>query len=77
MTSSLCWEPIDMSGELQGDDDQLKFILREKYGSPVDEIVNHHDLKYFEGLRDAKVPCADHVIRLLEKYNVIRLLEKY
>lgn len=76
MTSSLCWEPIDVSNNLNGDDDQLKFILREKYDSPVYIILDHYDLNYLQGLRDAKVPCADQVIQLIETYGQIRLVER-
>ena len=79
MSTSLYFEPICNKGISLSDN--LKYILRKKYGSSVDAILDDHDINYLEGIRDAcnnekEASEVQKLIDAIEKYNSIKVWEE-
>jgi len=73
MSSSLKWRVrSDWRGQF---DTQLKFILREKYGEPVDHIFTDIDLDFLEGLNAAGVKDAKVLIDAINQFKEIEVNE--
>ncbi len=75
MRTNLYWEParVMTSKSLPC---ALKFILREKYGCPVNVMVTETNKPYFQGLASAKVDGAQEVLDLYENHGEIHLRER-
>ena len=67
------WKPNQETGKSL--DDDLKFILREKYQLPY--VFDESDKKYFIGLTDAGVKGAAEVIGHIDKHGSIKIWESY
>jgi len=81
MSSTLKWETLDKGKSL---DDDLKFLLRKRYGSTVDAILDREDLLYLQGLLDATSEgqqlTGGHIrglIDLIEKHERIHVWEQF
>lgn len=75
MSSNLAWEPgCRQKNSLP---DQLKFVLRKKYGDVVDANMDTDDLPYLTGLRDAGIDGAQTLIDAIEKYDEISVVEEF
>lgn len=75
MSSSLEWEPRNR--ERESLPDELKFVLRKRYGEPVSSIIDDSDLAYLAGLRDAGIEGAEDLIEAINKYGEIHVKEHY
>ena len=80
MSSSLLWKPVipEKGHSLSTD---LKFLLRKKYGSIVDIVLDDSDILYLSGLRDASSKTIKKEIQTLinaiEKVGRIKVWEQY
>ena len=73
MSSSLVWEPTDTRyGDLRND---LKFILRKRYGNPVKATLDGADVPYLQGLVDAGKEDVKEIIDLINKHHEIEIKE--
>jgi len=80
MTSSLVWKPvIQPASHCLGD--QLKFILRKKYGNPVNHRFDTSDVAFLEGVvlsgSHGAEKEAQILIDLIEKHDEIDVVEEY
>jgi hypothetical protein len=80
MTSSLIWKPV-VQPESHYLGDQLKFILRKKYGNPVDYRFDISDIAFLEGIvlsgSHGAEKEAQILINLIEKHDKIDVVEEY
>lgn len=79
MSSSLSWQPVhpEQDNSLCN---QLKFLLRKKYGNPVDAIMSGSDLPYLEGIVDSDCHSskgAKQLIKIINKNHKIHVREVY
>lgn len=77
MSSTLMWRPEQ---EYQGSlPDQLKFVLRNRisvsYGGEM--TFGDDDLAYLQGLKDAGVEGANHLIELIKTHGNITVQEQF
>jgi len=75
MVSSLYWRPTEDYGH--SIDSDLKFILRERYGNPINIILTNHDLDYLSGMEDSGIKNVNKLILAIRKHGSIRLKEVY
>lgn len=86
MSSTLRWRPTNHEGEYLGD--QLKFILRKRYGGIVSEWVElgRSDIQYLEGVavgaqsmpnRSGLEQEVRAVIALINKHGAIEVRETF
>ena len=75
MSSTLVWEPLDRGKkELP---DEIKYILRKKYGEPVKIVLSECDIEYLQGVKDAGVESIETLIKAIEKYHKIIVEEEW
>jgi len=75
MSSTLMWEPLrrnkkDLPNE-------IKYILRKKYGEPVKIVLCERDVEYLQGVKDAGVESIEILIKAIEKYQEILVQEEW
>ena len=75
MSSTLMWEPLrrnkkDLPNE-------MKYILRKKYGEPVKIVLSERDIEYLQGVKDAGVESIETLINAIEKYQEILVQEEW
>lgn len=79
MSSNLRAEPRDRLKLELGTD--LKFILRKRYGEPIDLDISADELPYLQGLLDAGNESirsnVEALIKMIKQYNWIKLKEEY
>lgn len=75
MSSNLEWLPVDRKGKCVSDD--VKFILRRRYGHPIDLTLDSECIGYLEGLKDAGVNGAEELIKAIDKHGEIVLKEVF
>jgi hypothetical protein len=75
MSSTLFWTPINEGRRVFADD--VKYILRKKFGGAIDATLNENDLGYIRGLNDAGVGGSSEVLEALVKFGSIRIWEVY
>jgi hypothetical protein len=73
MSSNIAWQPIKENWHFLCK--ELKFAMQKRYDGRIDGILNHSDIAYLEGLRDAGIKDADKLISAIEKYNEIQITE--
>jgi len=57
---------------------ELKLILQKHTSGVICHYeMNHSDLPYLKGLRDADVPGADELIEFIEKHETVILNEQF
>ena len=74
MTSSLTWCPSVVPTQ-QTLPYELKFVLRKKYGNPVEAVFTTHDISYLEGLRDCEIKGAMELIQAIAEHGSIQVKE--
>jgi hypothetical protein len=76
MSSNLLWSPVSppAGGDL---DDQLKFVLRKRFGEPIRATVSKDDVQYLSGLADAGIKGAEQLIELIAENGALALIEQY
>ena len=75
MSSDLVWEPVNKDyNHLKND---LKFILRKRYGNPVKAILNGSDIPYLEGLVDSGKEEVREIIDLIISHHEIKISETW
>ena len=76
MSSSLSWKPVifKSGNELP---DTLKFVLRGKFGSPIDHEFDESEVNFFLGLEAAGIDGASEVIKSIKKHGKIRIYEEW
>lgn len=58
--------------------EDLKLILRKRYNSDaVDVGLNAYDIRYLEGARDAGCEDADKLIKYIDKYGDVKVVEEF
>ena len=76
MSSCLVWSPIVKQNENDLPND-LKFVLRKKYGEPINANMDESDIPYINGLIDAGVKGAEELREIIEKHIEVELKEQY
>ena len=74
MTSNLIWIPVEPE-KMNDLPNELKFILRKRYGNPIDSILDNSSFPYLQGLGDAGVKGVDKIINAIRKHGEIRVKE--
>ncbi len=75
MSSNLTWVPNVVQEKVDLSTD-LKFIIRKRYGNPIDVTVDEAHRLYFEGLHDAGIKDAIKVMAAIDTYSKINLKEE-
>jgi len=73
MGMNLYWEIVELL-ESRILPDELKLVLQHRYGIFDDIEIGMDEYDYYEGLADAGIKGANKILKLLEKYEKIRLL---
>jgi hypothetical protein len=80
MSSNLFWEPLSPPHRHYLAT-TLKFILRRKYGEPLDCTLSADDMPYLQGIRDAGNAEAredvQYLIKAINRFEKIRVKEEY
>lgn len=79
MSSNIFWRPSNPDKartDLGKKDDQLKLILREEFGYPLNETFYKEDIPLFQGMLMAGVLDARKVIEHIEKHESINIWEE-
>lgn len=78
MSSTLVWRKIIVVPANNSLPDQLKYILRKRFGGGnYPEILDRTDLRYLEGLADAGVDGAEDLRAAIIEYDEVEILEEY
>lgn len=72
MSTNLFWKPVSPDSNYL--DNQLKFILREKYNYKYPQFTAK-DIPYLNGLEDAGVKGARELISAIHEYGEVELFE--
>ncbi len=75
MSSTLTFEPFDRKKKTLSD--EIKFMLRNRYGEPIDAAIDVEEIPFLEGLIVAGVSEADKIINAIKKHGKIILKEEY
>ena len=75
MSSNLTWEPRYRDKEDLPD--ELKYVLRKKYGDPVDTYMTAQDVPYLEGLSHADIKGVAQLLHAIDKHGDIIVKEEY
>jgi hypothetical protein len=75
MSSNLVWDATSRhDGDLSTD---LKFILRNRYGNPMNATMDAGDIMYLQGMFDAGIKEANVLIVAIRKYGEIKVFEEF
>jgi hypothetical protein len=76
MSSNLAWFPVVVP---KGHDlsDELKFVLRKRYGEPVKALMTGKDVPYLLGLLDADIKDVCKLIDAIGKFGEIDVREVF
>ena len=77
MTSSLIWEPVVEPDMDRGLTTRLKFLLRKRYGEPVNRDFGEEDLPYLEGLVDGGIEDAVALVETIKTHGRVNVREEY
>jgi len=69
------WEPLNR--KKKDLPDEIKYILRKKYGEPVKIVLRECDIEYLQGVKDAGVESIEILINAIEKYQEILVQEEW
>ena len=75
MSSTLIWEPLNR--KKKDLPDEIKYILRKKYGEPINIVLRENDIGYLQGIKDAGVLSIEILINAIEKYQEIVVQEEW
>ena len=75
MSSTLIWEPLNR--KKKDLPDEIKYILRKKYGEPINIVLRENDIGYLQGIKDAGVLSIEILINAIEKYQEILVQEEW
>lgn len=75
MSTNLYWAPTATIGQHVGDV-KLKYILQDKYGYPVNTILDKNDIAFLDGLDFAGISGAKQLIEAIQKYGTIGVQEQ-
>lgn len=75
MSSNLVWEPTERKKSEVSH--QLKYALRKRFGEPINVTLQSDDIMYLRGLEDAGLQDAYKLIKAIEKYGEILVVEEY
>jgi hypothetical protein len=85
MTSTIFWEPL-RNDEKRTISSILKSAFRQRYGDPIDAILDETDYDYLEGVKHGSLFCKESsqiccevnkIIESIRKYGKIRIIERY
>ena len=75
MSSNLYWEPTNRKKMKL--DIELRRVLRNLYGQPLDITLDVENLGELSGLKAAGIEDAEKLIEAIEKYDEITLSESF
>lgn len=75
MSGKLVWVPVNQ--KMYALDNDLRDALRNKFGCPVDIVMDYSYSDFLEGLVCAGIKDAQKLIDAIEKHCEVRIKERY
>ncbi len=76
MSSNLIWRPVAPQPN-RILPDELKFMLRKRYGNPINSALSKQDIGYLRGLKDCDVEGAQTLIDAICNHGEIVIEERF
>ena len=76
MSSTLGWIPKKPK-DFKWLNDDIKYVMRKRYGDPIHTVIDSSQLDYLRGLRDSGFNEAEKLINAIDKYGEIEIKEEF